>query len=304
MLLQIHDLNVRYHHSPVVKGIDLRIEDKQTVVIVGESGSGKSTLLRSIIGLLGENGEIVSGDIIFEKRSLPGLPEEEYRKLRGSGLSMIFQNPEAFLDPRMRIQEQFHEAVRVHRPMGRKQALQQAAGLLAEMQFTDPASILKAYPFELSGGMCQRIAIAMATVNQPKLILADEPTSALDVTVQAEMIELMIRMQKKHDLSILLVTHNMLVVEKMADMVGVMYQGRLVEWGTKQEVLRHARHPYTQGLLRAVPRLETISRDAMHPGPADDRKAVREGDSMREKVHADRTPGRKYFSSTHWIREE
>lgn len=304
MLLQINDLSVRYHQLPVVSGIQLRVEEKQTVVIVGESGSGKSTLLRSIIGLLGENGKIVAGDILFEMRSLPGLPEAEYRKLRGSGLSMIFQNPETFLDPRMRIQEQFYEAVSVHRPISRKQAYHQAAVLLAEMQLPDPPRILKSYPFELSGGMCQRIAIAMAMVNQPRLILADEPTSALDVTVQAEMIELMMRMQKQHSLSILLVTHNMLVVEKMADMVGVMYRGHLVEWGTKQEVLQHARHPYTQALLQAVPRLEKSDCDVAHPGPADVSRAGSDRDSFREAVHRDQMSGRTHFSSTHWIQED
>lgn len=291
MLLQVQDLSVHYHHLPVVKKLELQVGEKQTVVIVGESGSGKSTLLRSIIGLLGGNGRISSGDIVFEGRSLLHLSEEHFRAVRGAEIGMIFQNPEAFLDPRMRIQEQLYQAIRVHRSIGRKQALEQAASLLAEMQFADPSRVLKSYPFELSGGMCQRVAIALATVNRPKLILADEPTSALDVTVQAEVINLLLHMQRMYDLSFLLVTHNMLVVEKMADMVGVMHRGQLVEWGTKHEVLQDARHPYTQSLLRAVPRLMADSQEVSHT-------------ELKIEEHTAKSPGKRFFSSTHWITED
>lgn len=303
-LLQVKDLSVDYHQLSVVKQLELQVGERQTVVIVGESGSGKSTLLRSILGLLGGSGRISSGDIVFKGRSLLHLSEDNLRAMRGADIAMIFQNPEAFLDPRMRIQDQFLQAVRVHRQIGRKQALGEAASLLGEMQFADPFSVLRAYPFELSGGMCQRVAIAMAMVNRPKLLLADEPTSALDVTVQAEVINLLVQMQRQYDLSILLVTHNMLVVEKMADMVGVMHRGQLVEWGTKHEVLQDARHPYTRALLQAVPRLSVSSQKVSGNLSACERVSAKGSNAITEDIPVAEAPGRIFFSPTHWIAEE
>lgn len=266
-MLQIRGLTIHYHHKPTVRDLNIRVEEQQIAVLVGESGSGKSTLLRSILGLLGEGGGIAGGEILFHGRNLAGLLPKELRNIRGAQISMIFQNPEAFFDPRMRIGQQFYEVMSVHQKITRKQALQTAVSLLAELQFADPLRVLDSFPFELSGGMCQRVAIGMAVANQPKLILADEPTSALDVTVQAEIMELLIRLQKRHRMSMLLVTHNMAVVEKMADMVGVMYRGELVEWGTRQEVLEAAKHPYTRSLLQAVPKFSGSTGKAGTPEP-------------------------------------
>jgi ABC-type dipeptide/oligopeptide/nickel transport system ATPase component len=254
MLLQIRDLSIHYHSKPIVEKLNLLVGKQQIAVIVGESGSGKSTVLRSILGLLGEGGRMTGGEILFEGLNLAALHPRELRTIRGSEISVIFQNPEAFFDPRMRIGHQFYETMKVHRKVTKTQAFQTAVSLLTDLQFANPLRVLNSYPYELSGGMCQRVAIGMAVANQPRLILADEPTSALDVTVQAEIIDLLLRLQKQHRMSMLLVTHNMAVVDKMADVVGVMYQGELVEWGTRQEVLSAAKHPYTQTLLQSVPR--------------------------------------------------
>lgn len=276
-MLQIRDLTIHYHRKPTVKQLNIRVEEQQIAVIVGESGSGKSTLLRSILGLLGEGGGIACGEILFHGQNLSAMPPRELRKIRGAPISMIFQNPEAFFDPRMRIGQQFYEAMNVHQKMTRKQALQTAVSLLADLQFAEPLRVLDSYPFELSGGMCQRVAIGMAIANQPKLLLADEPTSALDVTVQAEIMDLLLHMQKRHRMSMLLVTHNMAVVEKMADMVGVMYRGELVEWGTRQEVLYAAKHPYTRALLQAVPKFKGAGGGAYGRNPAIGGEGVEKG---------------------------
>ncbi|AOT72484.1 ABC transporter ATP-binding protein [Geosporobacter ferrireducens] len=295
-MLQINDLSVNYSGKPVVKQISMQVKEKQIVVIVGESGSGKSTLLRSIIGLLGENGTIASGEIMFNQWNLRNLSYEAFRKIRGYDIAMVFQNPESFFDPTMRIEKQFYEFMKMHQDITKAEARKQVLALLTELQFGDPARVLGSYPFELSGGMCQRLAIAFAMANRPKLMMADEPTSALDVTVQAEIIHLMLQMHRQYGTSLLFVTHNMAIVEKIADIVGVMYCGRLVEWGTKDEVLYHARHPYTQILLKAVPKLgkEMVEASVLceNHGKA--------GFKFEMTPVAEGRNERKYFSQTHW----
>ncbi|KPU44417.1 oligopeptide transport ATP-binding protein OppD [Oxobacter pfennigii] len=295
-LLKIKDLNVSYGEKPVVKLVDMEVGKKQIAVIVGESGSGKSTLLRSIIGLLGENGTVSSGEIMFNERDLRSLCHEEFRKIRGHDISMIFQNPECFFDPGMRAGKQFYEFMKMHQDITKTEARELAHGLLIELKFSDPERVLRSYPFELSGGMCQRLAIAFAMANRPKLILADEPTSSLDVTVQAEIINLMLQMYHQYDTSMLFVTHNMAIVAKLADMVGVMYRGRIVEWGTKEEVLYGSQHPYTQVLLKAVPKFKkAMAEAAIHREGYVKTNFKYEALPVMENSHE-----KKYFSHTHW----
>lgn len=255
-MLQITDLNIAYQKTPIVKHLSMQVQPREIVGIVGESGSGKSTLIRSILGILGNGGKVTSGEILFENEALQNKKNAAMRELRGSRIAMIFQHPERSFDPTYTIEMQFYECMRVHRKITKEQAIARAETLLRELNFPEPKQILKAYPFELSGGMCQRVAIALAMANQPKLLLADEPTSALDVTVQAQVVQVMMDLRDKLDTAILIVTHNMGVVAYMADLVGVMFGGQLVEWGKRDEVLYDPRHPYTRQLIAAIPKMD------------------------------------------------
>ena len=253
-MLNIDHLNISYNHTPAVQDLSLAVGAGQIVGIAGESGSGKSTMLRSIIGLLGREGKIISGDIWFENRQLQLLGEKEMEKIRGKDISMIFQQPESSFDPVATIGKQFCEALRVHEKISKKEALGRGMELLKKLHFPDQKRIMNSYAFELSGGMCQRAAIALGMVCNPKLLLADEPTSALDVTVQSQTADALMELRENFGTAILMVTHNIGVIAYMADYVGIMYKGKLVEWGKKEEILLEAEHPYTKALIRAIPR--------------------------------------------------
>ena len=214
-------------------------------MIVGESGSGKSTLVRSIMGLLGEEGHITKGNIVFQGVNLCQLNKKQYRELRGSRIAMVFQQPESSFDPTQTIHRQFYEAMNVHRKVNVREAEQTAKSLLGMLGFREPETILSKYPFELSGGMAQRVAIAL-------------PTSALDVVVQKQTLDMILDMRQKLHMTMLMVTHNMGVVAYMADKVGVMHHGHLVEWGKKTELLKNPQHPYTRELIRAIPTMNGI----------------------------------------------
>lgn len=252
-MLEVKNLCVSYGKIPTVKDVSFVVPGGQIVGLVGESGSGKSTVSHSILGLLPRSGEITSGEILLQGENLTHLNRKEWKNIRGSRISMIFQHPERSMDPVFTIGAQFCECMNAVRGTNKKDALKRAEKLLRDLHFEDPERVLKSYPFELSGGMCQRVAIAMAMANNPGLLLADEPTSALDVTVQAQTIDVMMELREKYGTSILLVTHNMGVLAKMADMVGVMYRGELVEWGTRTEILKSPAHPYTRALIGAIP---------------------------------------------------
>ncbi len=253
-MLNIDHLNISYNHTPAVQDLSLAVGAGQIVGIAGESGSGKSTMLRSIIGLLGREGKITSGDIRFENRQLQLLGQKEMEKIRGKDISMIFQQPESSFDPVTTIGKQFCEALGVHEKISKKEALGRGMELLKKLHFPDPERIMDSYAFELSGGMCQRAAIALGMVCNPKLLLADEPTSALDVTVQSQTADALMELRENFGTAILMVTHNIGVIAYMADYVGIMYKGKLVEWGKKEEILLEAEHPYTKALIRAIPR--------------------------------------------------
>lgn len=265
-MLEIKKLSVKYHNedgdsgrtgcdSMAVRDASFAVEEREIVGIVGESGSGKTTLIRSIMSLLGERGAIARGEILFRGQNLSRLSEQEMRRIRGRDIGMIFQHPELSLNPVWTIKKLFYESMRVHGAVTKREASARGIQLLQEMSLDDAEGLLDAYPFELSGGMCQRVAIAIAMINRPQLLLADEPTSALDVTVQSQVIESMMRMREKFGTSVLIVSHNMGVIARMADKVGVMYCGQLVEWGRKDEVLRFPKHDYTKAMLKAVPRI-------------------------------------------------
>lgn len=255
--LIVDRLTVTYGEKLAVDGVSFSLSPGKIYVIVGESGSGKSTLLRTIGGLLTKEGKIVSGDIWMGEQNLIQLSEKEWCEVHGNKMGYIFQNPERSLSPLAKIGKQFVECQNMHAKTAgkksKKEILEDAEELLKELRFENPQRVLKSYPFELSGGMCQRVAIALAIMNQPSLLLADEPTSALDVASQDMTIETLLALRKKTDLSILLVTHNMEVARRLADEIGVMYQGRIIESGLPEEIWNDPKEDYTKKLIAAIP---------------------------------------------------
>ena len=255
--LIVDRLTVTYGEKLAVDGVSFSLSPGKIYVIVGESGSGKSTLLRTIGGLLTKEGKIVSGDIWMGEQNLIQLSEKEWCEVHGNKMGYIFQNPEQSLSPLAKIGKQFVECQNMHAKTAgkksKKEILEDAEELLKELRFENPQRVLKLYPFELSGGMCQRVAIALAIMNQPSLLLADEPTSALDVASQDMTIETLLALRKKTDLSILLVTHNMEVARRLADEIGVMYQGRIIESGLPEEIWNDPKEDYTKKLIAAIP---------------------------------------------------
>lgn len=272
-MLEVKNLSVAYCDKQVVNQISFSVQDGETVSIVGESGSGKSTILRAIQGLLGSEGRIMEGDILFDGMELQTLKADEMRKLRGSTIATVPQQAGLSMDPIMKIGKQFHEAILTKYNITRKESDERASACMRELSLKDPERLLNSYPVMLSGGTNQRVALAMAMVMEPKLILADEPTSALDVTVQVEVVEAMKDLKKNCDAAILMVTHNMGVVAQMSDHVGVMYNGDLVEWGTKEQIMVNPQHPYTRALMASVlrmdgkiPNVKTVLRDPAPQG--------------------------------------
>ncbi|MHA6730835.1 ABC transporter ATP-binding protein [Devosia sp. A369] len=264
-ILDISDLRTVFRiggrEIAAVQDLTLTIAPGETVALVGESGSGKSVTSLSIMGLLPKKvGRVANGQIAFrgksgEVRDLAQLDAESLRRIRGNDIAMVFQEPMTSLNPVYTIGEQIAEPIRIHLGHSHKQAAEEAVRLLADVGIPDPARRATQFPHELSGGMRQRATIAMALACDPALLIADEPTTALDVTIQAQILELLAKLQAERGMAMLFVTHNLGVVAEIADRVAVMYAGRIVETGTVAEVFAHPRHPYTKGLLRSVPRL-------------------------------------------------
>lgn len=223
--------------------------------IVGESGSGKTTVIRAVLGLLPGGGKITGGDILFEGKSLLDNTAEEWRNLRGTDMSMIFQDSGAMLNPIRKIGSVFVEYIRTHEKISRKAAWKKGREMLDRMRLPSSDNIMKSYPFQLSGGMRQRVGIAMAMTFQPKLLLADEPTSALDVTTQAQIVRQMIELREEWGTSIIMVTHNLGVAAYMSDQILVMKEGQIADTGSRDQILKGGRSIYTQELLEAVPSL-------------------------------------------------
>ncbi len=256
-LLELKDLSVQYPdgRDAVLQDINLNFHKGEITCVIGESGCGKSTLFHSILQLPGRV-RITGGSVCFSGENLQDLSPGALRALRGTGIGAVFQEPGASLDPIRKIHRQFYDVLHAHdKSIRRGEAHSRAAALLRSMEFAEPERILDSCPVQLSGGMNQRVAIALAMVLEPALLLADEPTSALDVTVQAQVLRELLSLRKCYGTAMLIITHNMGVVAKMADRVAVMQGGRIVEYGSRREVLEQPRHPYTRELLAAVPRL-------------------------------------------------
>ena len=257
-LLRVENLSVGFVHNEAealaVEGAGFVLPAGQTLCLVGESGCGKSVTALAIAGLLAcPPARIVSGRVLFEGLDLLPLAERERRALRGSRIGMIFQDPVSSLNPVMRVGEQIAEGVRLHKKLSKVDSLVAAMEMLGKVGIPRPHERARDYPHQLSGGMCQRVMIAMALVCEPSLIIADEPTTALDVTVRGQILDLLRGLQRSHNSSVLLITHDMGVVRRAADAVAVMYAGRVVETGPPAELLAGPLHPYTQGLLDSLP---------------------------------------------------
>jgi len=250
-----------------VNDVSLAVGDGEVLGIVGESGSGKSVTAYSVIGLVQSPGRIIGGSVSFQGREIHELPEREMRKLRGNEISMIFQDPMTSLNPVYSIGNQIREVIMLHTNKTRKQANERAEELLREVGINEPRKRLKQYPHELSGGMRQRVMIAIALACQPKLLIADEPTTALDVTIQAQILELMSELQKSREMAIILITHDLGVVASMCKKIAVMYAGQIVEYGSAHDIFYEPMHEYTKGLLNSIPRLNEKSRKRLVPIP-------------------------------------
>ena len=253
-LLDVQHLSVTFGgESLAVDDVSFQINTGETLGLVGESGSGKSVTAFSILRLLQPPGRITRGRVMFQGRDLLTLAEGEMREVRGAGISLIFQEPMTALNPVMRVGDQIAEALLVHGKVRRAEARARAVELLEAVKITDPARRIRDYPHQLSGGMRQRVMIAIALACRPPLIIADEPTTALDVTIQAQVLELLRELKTRYNLALLLITHDFGVIAEMADRVAVMFKGKLVEEGPVRDVLRHPSHEYTRSLLAAVP---------------------------------------------------
>ena len=256
-LLTISDLTIAFTGDTgiheVTDHLSLALDEGEVVCLVGESGCGKSVTAMSLLGLLGPGGSVTEGSICYEDRDLLTLSEKELDQIRGKEISMIFQDPMSSLNPVFTIGYQIMEGLRIHLGLKKREAWVRAVELLARVGMKEPELVMKSYPHTLSGGMRQRAIIAMALACNPKLLIADEPTTALDVSVQAQIMELLKRLQKESRMAVLLITHDMGVVSHMADRVLVMYAGQIVEEAEAEELFRHPSHPYTRALLAAIP---------------------------------------------------
>ncbi|MCV2490618.1 ABC transporter ATP-binding protein [Geodermatophilus sp. YIM 151500] len=263
-LLEVDDLCVRLRTprgpAAVVNGLSYTVGEGETVAVVGESGSGKSVSVLALLGLLPTRSATVTGRALLRGEDLLTLPDDRLRRIRGAGVGMVFQDPMTSLNPVLTVGRQLVEGIRAHADVPRPAARDRAAELLGEVGLPDPRRALDRYPHELSGGMRQRVMIAIALSNSPSLLIADEATTALDVTVQAQILELVERLQRDHGTGVVWITHDLGVVAGIADRVLVMYGGRCVEDGTADDVLERPAHPYTRGLLGALPDL-ALDRD-------------------------------------------
>ena len=255
-MLEIKDLTIQYGDKlPVVENFSLSLKKGEIITIVGESGSGKSTVLSSILGLLPNGGKIISGDIIYNGNSMLSKSLNQWRELRGTEITMISQDSGGTLNPIRKIGKQFVEYIQTHSKMSAKEAEEKAKDMFSKVNLPDPEIIMKSYPHQLSGGMKQRVGIAMALTFHPKIILADEPTSALDVITQAQIVKEIMDLRKKFDTSIIMVTHNLGVAAYISDKIIVMQNGKIVDAGNKNEVIENPKSDYTKKLLAAVPEI-------------------------------------------------
>jgi oligopeptide/dipeptide ABC transporter ATP-binding protein len=275
-LLQIEDLKVRFKtddgYITTVNGVTFDMNEGETLAIVGESGSGKSVTSLSILGILPNNGEVYNGEIYFKDRNLLNISQKEYRKLRGKDISMIFQEPMTALNPVFTIGFQMRESLQLHFNLSKSKASKRAIEMLETVGLPDAEKVMRRFPHQLSGGMRQRVMIAMALSCNPELIIADEPTTALDVTIQAQILNLIRKIKKEVNSGILLITHDLGVVAEIADRVIVMYAGEVVEEASVYDLFKNPKHPYTKGLMESMPKIQNVeenlrSIDGVVPNP-------------------------------------
>ncbi|HEX9780368.1 MAG TPA: ABC transporter ATP-binding protein [bacterium] len=297
-LLEIEGLHVLFRTDRglvrAVNGASLRVGEGDTVGLVGESGCGKSVTASAVLGLVpSPPGELAAGRILFDGRDLARASREELRRVRGAKIGMVFQDPLSALNPVLTIEAQLTETLHAHERLSRADARARALEALRDVGLPDPAQHLKAYPHQLSGGMRQRVMIAMAIVLRPALLIADEPTTALDVTVQAQLIALLRELKRRHRMAMLLISHDLGVVVQLAERIAVMYAGHVVEEAPTVELFRRPRHPYTRGLLEAVPGRGTPARGI--PGAVPDAAALPGGCPFHPRCPRAQTRCREVF---------
>jgi oligopeptide transport system ATP-binding protein len=268
-LLEVNNLKTSFYTQfgevQAVGGVSFNLEYGEVMGIVGESGSGKSVTMMSIMRLLDDNGKVKEGKVRFEDNDIVAMDEEAMSQIRGNEISMIFQDPMTSLNPLMTIGNQIMEPLRIHKKMTKEEAHKKAIELLHLVGIPSPESRMKQYPHEFSGGMRQRVMIAMALTCNPKLLIADEPTTALDVTIQAQILEIMKDIKQKLNTSIILITHDLGVVADICDKVNVMYGGLIIEQGAARDIFYNSRHPYTWGLMESVPNPNTLVKERLRP---------------------------------------
>lgn len=303
-ILNLKNLSVSYGDINILKDIDLSLKKGKILGIVGESGSGKSTLIKSIMGILDENASI-DGEINFEGKDLASLSLKDYRKIKGKEISMIFQNPTEYFNPTRKISKQFIETIRSHNDISKQEIQKKSINTFKFLGLQDGKKIWNSYPFELSGGMNQRVAIALSIMLEPKILLADEPTSALDVTVQAQVVKELLKLRQKLNTSIILVTHNIGVASYMSDNIGVMYGGRIIEYGESEELINNPKHPYTKMLINSVPVINGNIANGIE-GSLPNFQDIKEGCVFLDRCkYASReckikVPSAKYWGKSHW----
>ena len=305
-MLKIDNITVQYgNNKPTIEDFNLEISSGEIVAIVGESGSGKTTVIRSVLGLLPGQGKVTKGDIVFEGDSLLKYTDKQWNQCRGTKMSMIFQDCGSMINPNRRIGSQFVEYIRVHENMPKDKAKEKAIEMLDRMRLPQAKDIMRKYPFQLSGGQRQRVGIAMAMTFQPKLLIADEPTSALDVTVQAQVVKELLKLRQKLNTSIILVTHNIGVASYMSDNIGVMYGGRIIEYGESEELINNPKHPYTKMLINSVPVINGNIPNGIE-GSLPNFHDIKEGCVFLDRCkYASReckikVPSAKYWGKSHW----
>ncbi|WP_288867838.1 ABC transporter ATP-binding protein [uncultured Parvimonas sp.] len=265
LLLEVKNLHtsfrIRDEYFDAVDGVDMKLFSDEILAIVGESGCGKSTLATTIMGLHNPNFTRSTGEIIFEGKNLVGLSEKEFNEIRGEGIGMIFQDPLSSLNPLQRIGKQIEEGLIYHTKMNAEERNARVLELIEQVGIPNPPRVARQYPHELSGGMRQRVIIAIALACKPKIIIADEPTTALDVTIQAQILDLLVSIQKEINAGIILITHDLGVVAQLADRVCVMYAGQIVEEASVLELFTNPKHPYTRSLLNSIPQMDADDED-------------------------------------------
>ncbi len=311
-ILQVKDLYITFNTYSgkvhAVRGVSFDLYKGETLAIVGESGSGKSVTNKAIMGLLSKNANIEKGEIIYKGENLIEYSDNDFTKIRGTEISMIFQDPMSSLDPIMKIGKQITEALRIKYKIKKEEAKRRAIELIEAVGIPEPEKRYNQYPFQFSGGMRQRIVIATALACDPQILICDEPTTALDVTIQAQILELIKKIQEERQLSVIFITHDLGVVANVADRVAVMYAGKIVEYGTVDEIFYDPKHPYTWSLLASMPDLDTTSYDELFaiPGTPPNMLYPPKGDAFAPrnkyamKIDFEKEPPMYKISDTHY----